>query len=291
MKILLLLFVFCAACATSNLPTRGEESPILHIPRETASSEKLVIFVPGALNSVGMFGPALEWREQGYALAFFRFPGFDGLAADHRLDIEEAGRVIAEFANEQRARHIRLVGYSTGGPVVLEAAKHIAKPDLKVAGLSSAVPFPTSVSTALRGANNLGRVVSKLGTFNKDRIWKQYYQVLLYGEAGLERPELKAVIKETTERELKNVKVPPNDLIANHTADLRFWRLREAEKLRDVEVRFFHGLEDPVFSTAQTQTLAEQLPNAEIAGYKGQGHILFLTAPRVFGDMLAWFDS
>jgi len=250
-----------------------------------------VIFVPGALNSIGLFRRALDWQNQGYELIFYRFPGYDGLSADHRLDIEDAGLEIAEFVNDHSADQVRVLGYSTGGPIALEAAKHINKTDLKVAAMSSAVPFPISISTATRGINNFGRVVSKLGTFDKNRIWKQYYQVLLFGEAGLEKPELQEVIKKTTERELKNVTVPPGDLISKHTGDLRFWRLKQEQALAGKDIRFYHGLEDPVFSTLQTQRLAAQIPHAEILGYAGQGHLLFLTAPRVFDDILDWFEE
>lgn len=286
----LLLLGLCA-CVAQDLPPRGGQSPILHEAARTKSADKLAVFVPGALNSVAIFRTVLSWRDAGYAVAFYRFPGYDGLPVDHHLDIEDAGLTIAEFVNKQQAREIRLVGYSTGGPVVLEAAKHVKQRDLMVAAISSAVPFPSSISTALRGANNIGRIASKLGTFDKDRIWKQYYQVLLYGERGLEVPELKETIAKTTEKELKNVKVPPDDLINNHTGDLRFWQLQNVEDLSYAAVRFYHGLEDPIFSTQQTKALARRLPNVEIIGYPTQGHLLFLTAPRVFDDILGWFEG
>ncbi len=285
------LLCFLAACGASNLPSRSVDTPFVKAKGGPSQASKMVVFVPGALNSIGLFRKALEWQKQGYELIFYRFPGYDGLSADHRLDIEDAGLEIAEFVDDHGADHVRLLGYSTGGPIALEAAKHIVKPDLKVAAMSSAVPFPTSISTAVRGVDNFGRVVSKLGTFDKDRIWKQYYQVLLFGEAGLEKPKLQDVIKKTTERELKNVTVPPGDLISKHTGDLRFWSLKQEQELAGKDIRFYHGLEDPVFSTTQTLKLAEQIPQAEIMGYAGQGHLLFLTAPRVFDDILDWFEQ
>ncbi len=56
-------------------------------------------------------------------------------------------------------------------------------------------------------------------------------------------------------------------------------------------VVFFIGTEDPVFSAKQTVALAEKVGVEQIRRYENGGHLLFLTHPEVFDDILDFFQQ
>jgi hypothetical protein len=45
-----------------------------------------------------------------------------------------------------------------------------------------------------------------------------------------------------------------------------------------------------VFSLAQMEAFARRFGAAPVTSYSGQGHLLFMTCPKVFEDIHAFFD-
>lgn len=282
----------CAVLACSSVPDRfrGAQSPLLFDPNRLAGADTVVVLVGGALSDQKIFANTLNWQEdQRVALVHYRLPGMDGLPLDHRLGIEDAAKQIQHFASVHGAKRIRLLGYSTGGPIVLTAAAGL-EGDVRTAVLSSAVEHAGGVSTALRAAFDILDASLNAGTFQKEKLWREYYKTLLYGRKGRSDIANQEDIHRILQAQENNIVLPDADLQYAHTKDLRQWRIPPQMSLVDKSVRFYIGREDPVFSRQQTKIFSNRLGGIEIVEYSGQGHLLFFTHPVVFDEIADFFD-
>ena len=288
--LLVLVLLMCAACSAENTPFRGADSPLAYDPAEVDRADRIAILIPGALASVEIFAPAQTWKASGYAIVTYRFPGMDGLPLDHRLGIEDAASQIAAFTGRYPGKAYRLLGYSTGGPIAISAAGRI-RGDVKVAAMSSAVERAGGTATALRSSIDVLAAAARAGSVDREEVWLEYYRTLLFGRAGLKDPGLRAEASAIVAEERSRIVIPEGDLMAAHSEDLRRWRLPPAPRLSAERLRFFIGQEDPVFSDAQTEAFARVFGAPGIARYPAQGHLLFLTRPQVFDDVLEFFEA
>ncbi|MEY1554769.1 alpha/beta fold hydrolase [Yoonia sp. R2331] len=292
----LLLCLAClltlAACGYVPTAKSGADDPLLFDAGEVARADKIAVFIPGALSSIDVFEGSRFWEDAGYARAFYRYPGLDGMAIDHHVDPATAAARITAFANRYPDKDIALVGYSTGGLIALEAAADMTKGRrVHVAAMSTAVEYGGGVSTIARGARDILRAVVATKSVRKADIWKRYWSGLLFGPDALDNPQLAAPLaQKIAEGEKIYVKLNPQIAIA-HALALPGWELPSDLDLTGVDTAFFIGLNDPVFSTAQTTAFAAQIGGVPVYGYPGQGHLLFFTRPDVFRDMLQFAEG
>ncbi len=288
--VVLLCLVLMSACARETPDFTGAELPLLYDPQHVADADKIAIMIPGALASVGIFRPTKDWRDAGYALVYYRYPGLDDLPLDHALGIENAARQIADFTSRYPDKSIRLLGYSTGGPIAIRAAELIGG-DVKVAAMSSAVERGGGLRTAARGGFDLLGAIASTGSFDRSKLWRNYYRILLFGRKGLRDPALVARADAIIGPDGGAVTAPPAEMPRAHTGDLRRWTLDAGPRLPPEKLRFFVGQEDSLFSTGQTRRFARQFGAVRIMVYRDQGHLLFETHPQVFDDVLAYFEA
>lgn len=287
---MLLLMLGLLGCTEKNLPTNGSQSPLLFEQAEVQNASTIAVLIPGALAPVHIFSPAEVWKEDGYALVYYRFPGLDGLPLDHKLAIDNAARQIAEFANQHPKKRIRLLGYSTGGPIAILASQYIGSQDIKVAAMSTAVPRAGGLGTAMRSTYDILGAAFRAGTFDWKGIWLEYYRTLLFGRKGLCDPDLTDLIDDFASKEKGRIIVPDQILSYAHTDDLSNWDLPNELNFSADNIRFYVGSEDPVFSIKQTQTFAQAIGSPTIKTYPKHGHLLFLTYPEVFNDIFSFFE-
>ncbi len=250
-----------------------------------------MILIPGALASVEIFESTNAWKESGYALAHYRFPGLDGLPLDHTLSIEHAARQIAELANIYSGKPIRLLGYSTGGPIAILASQQIQSPEVRVAVISPAPPKAGGMRTTLRSTRDILAASLRACSLNRRKVWLEYYRTLLFGRAGLRDPDLTDDIARIVEQERDNIVIPESDISRAHTRDIRNWKPAEGLLVDSERVSFYIGTEDPVFSVAQLEDFANAIGVSRITRYQGGGHLLFMTHPEVFDDIYKFFDE
>ena len=280
-----------AGCALKPLPVKGAESPLVFDPAEVETSEAIVVFIPGALASIEIFSPAKAWGASGYALVHYRFPGLDGLPLDHELAIDSAAEEIAQFADRYPHKPIRLLGYSTGGPIAILASQIIQADDVKVAALSPAPSKAGGIETVLRSSRDILAASIRAGSFRRDKVWMEHYRTLLFGRAGLKCPDLADRIDQIADQERENIVIPERDISRAHTRDIRNWTVPDDLHIDPETVSFYIGTEDPVFSVKQIRKFAESIGVTRIKEYPRGGHLLFLTHPEVFDDVLSFFGE
>ncbi len=283
-------------CANARQPAPFND-PIMFDPDLVAKADTVVIMIPGAMTSVGMFTPALHWaNREGVALAFYRFPGMHGLPVDRKLDIALAGSQIAGFANSLEGKKIRLLGYSTGGPIAILAAQEI-EGDVRVAAISSAVERAGGVGTAARIVTDVAEAIVRARSLRREAVWLQYYRTLLVGREAARKPLPPEVVASASPTSSQTavaagtVKLPEKGLPAAQSRDIRRWTLPDDIKPMPGRLRFYVGKEDPVFATHQTVAFAKKLGSPPIYAYAGQGHLMYMTNPRVFEDIYRWFTA
>lgn len=288
----LVILVFLAGCSPALLRTTGGQDPIVYDPVAVAAADKVAIFIPGALSSIQVFQGSRNWREAGYARAFYRYPGLDGMPIDHRLDPATAARDVAAFANALGDKRVVLVGYSTGALIALEAAPQIDPVHLvRVAAMSPSVEHAGGWQTILRGAGDVVRAVNFAGSLSKERVWPRFWAGLLYGTDTLNAPVPSAELRSAVREGAKIQTALDARIAAAHMLALPGWTLPDDLDLSDIPITFFIGLKDPVFSTRQTTDFSRKIGGFPILGYPGQGHLLFFTRPDVFADMLDFAEG
>lgn len=265
-------------------------SDLLYNPEELARAETLLICVPGALSSVNIFDPVQAWRNADYGLVLYRFPGLDGRPVKPPLKIMQAAQEIGELVARYPDKPVRLIGYSTGGPIVISAAAKLAG-DAKIAAMSSAVECGGALSTGLPGLWDVLGAASRAGSLDRKAIWMEYYRVLLYGRAVLHDQALAAKADALIAAHRDRIVMPDGGRPRAHTDDLRRWRLPEGLNFDRDRLRFFIGLADPVFSQKQTLEFAARCGTPQVVGYPKEGHLLFLSAKQVFDDIRAFFEG
>lgn len=289
--IALLLVSLLGACVTRDLRTFGNKDPLLFKPSEVEQAGTLAIFVPGALSPVEIFDNAEAWENDGYAIVHYRLPGLDGLQLDHRLDIQESAGRIVEFAQLYPEKKIRLIGYSTGAAVVLTAASQLHSRDVRVAAISSVVPYPASICVGLRGLMGVVRSATRTVSLDRETIWLDQYKTLLFGAEGRTDPTRADSIRRIFSDQKDKIVVPKDSMLDAHSGDLTFWQPDTHFYQSDAEVRFFHGSSDPVIPIKAITDFTERFQNASIRIYPGHGHILFYSTDTLFDDMRSFFDG
>lgn len=256
---------------------------------ELAAARTIAVFVPGALARLDIFDAALCWRDRGYGLAFYRFPGLDGRPVAPALNIAEAAAEIVALARRYPNKPLRLLGYSTGGPIVLTAAAQIPG-DVRIAAMSPAVEHGGGLVTGLRGLVDLARATWRARSLRLSRVWYSYYQTLWFGRAVHHDPALRQRAEAVVAARRCRIVLPDGGKARAHTDDLRHWRLSPVARFDADRLRIFCGIDDPVFSQRQTLRFAHKL-GAAVTGYPGQGHLLFASHPAVFEDVFSFFEG
>lgn len=270
---------------------RGQTSPLVYDQASVARADTLLFLIPGALTSTDIFDPVRQRPFQSYAPVSYRFPGFDGLPADHALGIDDAAMQIAAFANRFPDKAVRLIGYSTGGAIAILAAAKIRSDDVRIAALSPAVPQAGGLATGVRVSTDVLGSALRVGMRGREAVWLDYYRTLLFGRQGRRNPALADRTNTLVVQKKATLVLPGSDVVRAHSRDLRRWTLPRDISLASPRIRFFIGLADPVFSTAQTTRLSRQLGGVRVIGYPGDGHLLFRTRKSVFDDILAFFEA
>ncbi len=233
--------------------------------------------------------PGRQNASQGQALSRTDDLNYEGTASGS-LVIDKAARQIAEFVNKYPRKSVRLLGYSTGGPIVIEATKYIQAFDIKVAAISPAAEKAGGLSTLLGSARDLIGATLRAGSINRELVWMEYYRTLLYGRRGRKDPNFAGEIARLVEQEKDNIVLPTAKLTEAHTQDLRRWKVSNSLVLDVNNVAIYIGKEDPVFSPRQIRALAEKLGVTRVFEYDNAGHLLFLTHPEVFDDIFKFFQ-
>ena len=128
-------------------------------------------------------------------------------------------------------------------------------------------------------------------SFRLEPVWLDYYRLLLYGRSVRRNPALAARATEVIRARRSKIILPDDGKPHAHTSDLRRWRLPVEARFAPGQVRLFWGLEDPVFSRAQTLSFARRLGPAPVTAYPGHGHLLFASHLPVFDDIRAFFEG
>lgn len=277
-----LLAGLLAACA--SLPSRPPDgmSSLDYDPEDVAEAERIVIALPGVLNSVSIFEKALAWRADGMAVARYRYPGMDGLDLDHRVTVAGVIAQIRALVDRYPDKPIALLGVSAGGQLALETAAALADRHPRVVVMSGSPGFPETVLTGLRAARYVVVIGVSEGTVDLGKIWKKYYPVLLFGAEGAEDPAMRERIEAISAEQRDRIVTPSYAMMQAQAGDLTWRRLDVGEALAGTPVLILHGREDPVIPVEAARRLAERLPQARLVELEGQGHLIFLTSEEAF---------
>ena len=272
-----------AGCAAQS-PSPPSVNPLLTMAGNPDRTRDLVIVIPGALTSVHAYDDVP--LPPGAALVGYRFPGIDGRPRDRPVKIAQAGAEIAAYVSAHPARHVRLIGMSTGGPIALEAAKRIRGPGkLEVAILSSALPAPATVLATLAGLSDIADASGRAHSLDRIEVFGEYYRTLLLGRSHYRNPPLAAYSARVAERIKAHLRLPGDGITRSQGANLLVWTLHHPEELAHARVLFLHGAQDPVFPVAGVRRLAARLPDARVITYPLSGHLLLATEPSVYADI------
>lgn len=285
----LMALLTLVGCTRVELPALGAQNPMRFAAEELDRADKLLVLIPGAFASVTLFGEKTRWQRAGYGVVEYRFPGLDGLPLDHRLAVDSAADQIALLARTLPDKPLYLLGYSTGSAIAIAAAERLNNRKIKIAALSSAVPYPGTLTTGLNGAVDIIAAAVRARSVNPQKVWLSYYETLLFGRKGLRNPALREEIARFRAAAEGRLSAPSSQLSSAHSSGVRNWRPSFATA--NAEIRFFHGEEDPVITRGQIRRFAARIPGAQIHGYPDHGHLLFLTAPNVFDDVLRYFEE
>ncbi|WP_375175582.1 alpha/beta fold hydrolase [Pseudooceanicola sp.] len=288
-NLFILVFLALAACSTLPPPQKVEGvNPVVHDGKAERGVGTAIVLIPGAMASIELFAPVLEWDIPDSAVMAYRFPGVDGLELNHRVDIVDSGALIAGHLNDIGAERVYLIGYSTGGPIALEAARRVTGAEVQVALLSSASDSPAALIASARGAVDVVKALfrSKEGL---DEALLENYRTLLYGRRHFSEAELAEQSRRLAALQRGYITTPPRKMTLAHTTDLMTWYLDAPEDVHDLRIGVFHGSEDSVFSERLTWRYAKRLQAETFRSYQGQGHLLFVTEPRIWDDIRAFF--
>tara|TARA_R110002124_G_scaffold85097_1_gene220985 strand:+ start:16989 stop:17870 length:882 start_codon:yes stop_codon:yes gene_type:complete len=287
--LILTLLVALIGCSNLPPPQRTDANPVVHDGKAEKGIEKAIVVIPGALASVQLFAPVLEWDIPDSSVIAYRFPGVDGLELNHRVDIIDSAALIARHLNALEAEEVYLIGYSTGGPIALETARRLRTENVQIAMISSASDSPAAALASLKGALDVIKAMFRAKRPGLEETWAENYRTLLYGRDHFTKEEQAEQSRRLAAMQRGQLTTPPNKMTMAHTADLMTWYLEDPEDLADVRIGFFHGAEDSVFSNDMTRRYARRLHADGFKSYEGQGHLLFVTEPELFDDVRAFF--
>lgn len=289
-RLLVPLLLALAACSTLPPPQKVPGvAPVVHDGQARPGVDTAIVLIPGAMASIELFAPVLDWDVPNSTVMAYRFPGLDGLALNHRVDIVDSGALLAEHLNRLGVKHVDLIGYSTGGPIALEAARRIKGAEVQVALLSSASDTPAAVIAAARGAVDVTRSFLRSKFGGEDDALLENYRTLLFGRRHYSEAELAERSRQLAALQRGHIEAPPPRMTLAHTSDLMSWTAGDPSDLYDVRIGVFHGSEDSIFSEGRTWRFAKRLHAETYRSYQGQGHLLFVTEPRIWEDIRDFF--
>jgi len=249
---------------------------------ELADSAKLLILVPGALNSIDGFASARTLSSRGFATAFYRFPGMDGRPLDQVVSIADIAQEVVDFTSRFPAKEVSIVGFSIGGQVALEAAARSKGRIKKVVVLGGSTGFPSTFGAGFRA---LGWVASRawaMATIDFAAVWKDFYKVLLFGEAGVTDPELSRRSDEIIAARRAKIVTPTRALVCSHMRDITFRAAVDSTDVGDTPILFVHGRWDIVSPVEGVAAYARQFKASRFVILERQGHQIFLTERALF---------
>lgn len=289
-SLFILIFLALAACSTLPPPQKVEGvNPVVHDGKADEGVGTAIVLIPGAMASIELFAPVLDWDVPDSTVMAYRFPGVDGLELNHRIDIVDSGALIADHLNRLGVKNVHLIGYSTGGPIALEAARRIEGAEVDVALLSSASDSPAALIASARGAIDVLKALLRANKPGLDEAILENYRTLLFGRRHFSEAELAEQSRRLAALQRGHITTPPRKMTLAHTTDLMLWRLENPEDLYDARIGFFHGSEDSVFSEGLSWRYAKRLHAETFRSYQGQGHLLFVTEPRIWDDIRDFF--
>ncbi|MEL6465411.1 MAG: alpha/beta hydrolase [Pseudomonadota bacterium] len=284
--------LWLAACALPE--TAPVSDPLLFDDAAMARADSAMIGIPGALTSIRVLHPMDEFATRNRAIAYFRLPGFDGRPSSESIDLDRAAGRIAALVRRHELKRIDLIGHSTGAVIALEAAKDIRATspatDVRVTGISTALPAPQPVLAGVRGAAGTIAAAARARSLNPRKVWLEYYRRLAYGPDVDTSPETIEAADALVEANTARITLPEDGLYRRHTRDLRRWTNPEPDALTGTEITFYHGAVDPVFPPRPTQRFVATLPGAKVTFIEGHGHLILLTYPQVWDQIAATLD-
>jgi len=273
-----------------NAATTDTEA-FVYDPAELDAARVIAVLVPGALCRIGIFEAAQPWREHGYGLVHYRFPGLDGRPVNPLLKLDDAAAAIEHLVRRYPHKPLRLVGFSTGAAVVIKSAALMPDRDLRVAAIAPAVERAGGLKTMLRGTADVLRAALAVRDVRVGPVWFSYYRALLYGRGVFRHAETARRASAVIAARRNRIVVPTPALVRAHTRDLKRWRLSEEERALPHPLRIFRGSEDTIFDRAQIERFAHRCGAEGVKTYPGHGHLLFATCPEVFDDVFGFFDA
>ena len=287
------LALLLAACSPLPDVSRSGQKPLVSVSQTSANPTRAVIVIPGALASIRLYRDVFEWDLPNTEFLGYRFPGFDGLALDHRLSIPQAGARIGAYVEALDYDEVWLIGYSTGGPVALEAAMNMdtGKRDVRVALLSSAAPAPAAFASGINGMGDLVAAAHRAQSWDGKELWAENYRTLLFGRRHYRNDWLAAISERAANGVRGKLSTPHEGLGAAHSAGLISWHPSDPANLEAATIGFFHGEEDPIFSERTARRFARDVRADQFKAYRAGGHLLFLTHPCVLDHIKQMFET
>ncbi|MEM6619339.1 MAG: alpha/beta hydrolase [Pseudomonadota bacterium] len=267
-----------AGCAAPE--TLRRESNFRGDYRGLSHADEIVFLIPGALASTYMFGPAFTWKSRRRVVMEYRFPGYDGLAHDRAVHIQGDAAKIAALANRFPRARVRVLGFSTGGAIAIEAAARMDHADVQVAAIGCAVPFPGMLGVGPRGFAGLVRAAGVTGLSDIKAIWLEYFKTLLYGRNWADDPWTRARANAFVRALEDQIAVPSDGVGRSHSANLLIWSLSDDARASRARVRFYHGVNDTIVPLRLVRRLAT-LVGGEVTAFSPDAHLLLLTRPEV----------
>ncbi|KAA2313657.1 alpha/beta hydrolase [Pseudooceanicola sediminis] len=286
----LLLALAPAACTTLPGPDRAGTFPLVETANFKPGIKRVIVLIPGAFASVGIFQQVLNWQVPDSAIVAYRFPGLDGLPVDHRVDIRGSAKIIADYVNTAHPEEVYMIGFSTGGPIALETADQLEAPDVSMALISSAGPMPSAMLASARSSLDVIRAMTRAHSTAPQDAWTENYRTLLYGRDHYSDPVEAQESAVEAEAQRPNMKTPKFRMTMAHTASLLLWTPDHALDLADDRIGFFHGAEDPVFPIRAQRRFARHVQADKFFTYPQQGHLLYMTSERLFDDIRHFFE-
>ncbi len=274
--------LIAAVLSSCGKPPVSASPPLYQVEvGHSVRPETITVLLPGALTTAEIFRPAQDWAAPNHLVVEYRLPGMQGEPVSPPLDLDRSAAWVADLANRYPEADIRLIGYSTGAVIAIEAAGRIEHSErVKVAAISSATPFPGAVLAAVRGGLEVATIAVRIDSLDRQRIWEDYYKTLYLGK-GWRRSTAKREQAQRLEDILKGrVMAPGGGVGKAQSGSLLFWTPSDAALSTRAEIRFYHGELDPVFPLPAVQRMASRLHSA-ICILPEQGHLVLQSDPSL----------
>lgn len=284
-----LVALLLGACAA---PVRETRAPLYPVAAETRDSPRTVtVLLPGALTTAGVFGPARDWAGPDHLVVEYRLPGMQGEPLRPGLDIARSAQWVADLANHHPQARIQLLGYSTGAVIALEAAGRIRDSErVHVVAVSSATPFPGAALATLRGAGQVAGGALAIGSFDRQRVWEEYFKTLYLGTGWRRSPEKRELARRLEEAMRGRLTTPGEGRGRAQSGSLLVWTPSRAALDSQARITFYHGERDPVFGLGSVRRLAARL-GARVCVLTDEGHMVFLSRPDLVKRIRRQFEA